>query len=106
MLIVETGRATNPRWVINFPTKRHFRDRSLLEDIDTGLAALLADLRRLAITSIAVPPLGCGLGGLSWSDVRPRIVNAFAQLPDVRVLLFEPQDASPSRGGGGSRRRP
>jgi O-acetyl-ADP-ribose deacetylase (regulator of RNase III) len=93
MLIVETGQLAGPRWVINFPTKRHWRGNSRIEDIDAGLAALVADVRRLGITSIAVPPLGCGLGGLDWAAVRPRIEQAFATLPDVTVLLFEPDGA-------------
>jgi len=93
MLIVETGRLTNPRWVVNFPTKRHWRGDSRIEDIDSGLAALIADVRRLGIKSIAVPPLGCGLGGLAWSEVRPRIEQAFAALPEVKVLVFEPEGA-------------
>jgi O-acetyl-ADP-ribose deacetylase (regulator of RNase III) len=93
MLIVDTGQLANPRWVINFPTKRHWRGNSRIEDIDAGLAALVADVRRLGIKSIAVPPLGCGLGGLDWSQVRPRIERAFAALPDVRVLLFAPDGA-------------
>lgn len=93
MLIHETGQLANYRWVINFPTKRHWRSNSRIEDIDAGLATLVADVRRLGINSIAVPPLGCGLGGLDWSQVRPRIEQAFAALPDVRVLLFEPDGA-------------
>lgn len=93
MLIVETGQLANPRWVINFPTKRHWRDNSRIDDIDAGLAALVAEVRRLGITSIAVPPLGCGLGGLDWAAVRPRIEQAFGALPDVTVLLFEPEGA-------------
>jgi O-acetyl-ADP-ribose deacetylase (regulator of RNase III) len=93
MLIVETCQLANPRWVINFPTKRHWRGHSRIEDIDTGLAALVADVRRLGIKSIAVPPLGCGLGGLDWSEVRPRIEQSFAALPGVTVLLFEPDGA-------------
>jgi O-acetyl-ADP-ribose deacetylase (regulator of RNase III) len=93
MLIVETGLKVNPRWVINFPTKRHWRSSSQVEDIDGGLTALIGDVRRLGIKSIAVSPLGCGLGGLEWSDVRPRIEQAFAVLPNVRVLLFEPEPA-------------
>jgi O-acetyl-ADP-ribose deacetylase (regulator of RNase III) len=93
MLIVETGLLANPRWVINFPTKRHWRGNSRIEDIDAGLDALVADVRRLGITSLAVPPLGCGLGGLAWSEVRPRIEQAFAALPGVTVLLFEPEGA-------------
>jgi O-acetyl-ADP-ribose deacetylase (regulator of RNase III) len=75
---------------VNFPTKRHWRANSRLEDIDAGLVALTADIRRFAIQSFAVPPLGCGLGGLAWSAVRPRIERAFADLHDVKVLLFEP----------------
>ncbi len=90
MLIVEIGSGRGPRWIVNFPTKRHWRSRSRLEDIESGLAALARDVRRLGIRSIAIPPLGCGLGGLHWSDVRPRIEQAMAELPDVRVLLFEP----------------
>jgi len=93
MLIVETGPLTRPRWVINFPTKRHWRGDSRIEDIDAGLTALIADVGRLGIKSIAVPPLGCGLGGLDWDAVRPRIEHAFARLPDVTVLLFEPEGA-------------
>jgi O-acetyl-ADP-ribose deacetylase (regulator of RNase III) len=93
MLIVETGQLPRPRWVVNFPTKRHWRGNSRIEDIEAGLAALVADVRRLGITSIAVPPLGCGLGGLDWGAVRPRIEHAFAALPEVTVLLFEPDGA-------------
>jgi O-acetyl-ADP-ribose deacetylase (regulator of RNase III) len=91
MLVFETGELTGPRLIINFPTKRHWRDRSRIEDIDTGLVALVAEVRRLGVRSLAIPPLGCGLGGLRWSDVRPRIERAFAALPDVRVVVFEPE---------------
>lgn len=90
MLVVETGQLTNPRFLVNFPTKRHWKDKSRIEDIDAGLDALIAEVKRLRIRSIAVPPLGCGLGGLDWADVRPRIERAFAALPDVRVLVYEP----------------
>jgi len=93
MLIVETGQFTNPRYIVNFPTKRHWKGKSRIEDIDAGLAALISDVKRLQIKSIAIPPLGCGLGGLDWADVRPRIERAFASLPDVRVLLYEPSGA-------------
>jgi O-acetyl-ADP-ribose deacetylase (regulator of RNase III) len=96
-LIVETGQRINPRWVINFPTKRHWRGKSRMEDIEAGLAALVADVRRLGIKSIAIPPLGCGLGGLDWSEVRPRIERALAALTDVRVLLYEPDGAPAAR---------
>ncbi|HBY60137.1 MAG TPA: Appr-1-p processing protein, partial [Solibacterales bacterium] len=87
MFIFDNGRLLNPRFIINFPTKRHWRGKSRIEDIRSGLKALIADVRRLEIRSIAVPPLGCGLGGLGWGEVRPLIERAFSELPDVRVLL-------------------
>jgi len=61
-----------------------------LADIELGLTALVSDIHRLGIRSIAIPPLGCGQGGLNWADVRPRIERALAAVPDVGVLLFEP----------------
>jgi len=90
MFITPTGRLANPRFIINFPTKRHWKGKSRLEDIKAGLDALIEDVKRLKINSIAVPPLGCGNGGLEWAQVKPLIVSAFAELPDVQVLLFEP----------------
>lgn len=91
--VYDLNRFEPPHYVINLPTKRHWRSKSRMEDIELGLAALVAQVRQLGIESVAVPPLGCGLGGLHWSDVRPRIENAFEMLPDVRVLLFEPKGA-------------
>lgn len=90
MFIFDNGRLLNPRFIINFPTKRHWRGKSLIVDIRSGLKALIADVQRLDIHSIAVPPLGCGLGGLNWGEVRPMIEKAFAEVPGVRVLLYEP----------------
>jgi O-acetyl-ADP-ribose deacetylase (regulator of RNase III) len=93
MLVHDNGGLVNPRWIINFPTKRHWRGKSRLEDVAAGLKALIADVQRLGIRSIAVPPLGCGLGGLDWAVVRPMIEQAFDALPDVQVQLFEPSGA-------------
>ncbi len=93
MFIFETGSMVNPRYIINFPTKRHWRGKSRIEDIESGLKALMDDVKRLGIRSIAVPPLGSGLGGLEWNVVRPMIRQAFATLPNVRVLLYAPQGA-------------
>lgn len=93
VLVFETGRLTGPRFIINFPTKRDWRGKSRIEDIDSGLESLIDEIRKREIRSVAVPPLGCGLGGLSWNTVRPRIVKAFDQLPNVRALLFEPSGA-------------
>jgi O-acetyl-ADP-ribose deacetylase (regulator of RNase III) len=90
MLTVATGSLFNPRYIINFPTKRHWKGNSKLEDIKAGLGALVAEVQRLGIQSIAIPPLGCGNGGLDWTVVKPLIVNAFKNLPHVDVLIFEP----------------
>lgn len=86
-------RLASPRFIINFPTKRHWRLPSKLEYVRDGLRDLVAQVKLLKIGSITVPPLGCGNGGLEWSAVRPLIVEAFASAPDVRVVLFEPADA-------------
>ena len=79
-----------PRWIINFPTKGHWRASSDIRDIEAGLKNLVDLVRKLRIRSIAVPPLGCGNGGLPWEQVQALIEKAFNQLPDVRVLLFAP----------------
>lgn len=77
------------RYVINFPTKAHWRDASRLVDIEAGLVALVMQVRELQLKSVAIPQLGCGLGGLNWSDVRPRIERAFIYLPELALVLFE-----------------
>lgn len=87
------GLAGGPRWIINFPTKRHWRAASRIADVEAGLEDLVATIQGLGIRSIAIPPLGCGNGGLDWRDVRPRIETAFARLPEVRVLLYAPAPA-------------
>ncbi len=86
-------RLASPRFLINFPTKRHWRQPSKLEYVRDGLRDLVAQIKQLNIKSIAVPPLGCGNGGLDWLAVRPLVIEAFASVPDVRVVLFEPAEA-------------
>lgn len=93
MFVFETRTMTNPKFIINFPTKRHWRGKSRMEDIDSGLKALVAEIRGRGIRSIAIPPLGSGLGGLDWSEVRPRIVEALRDLDDLDVIIFEPNSA-------------
>lgn len=95
MFVFEIGSLTNPRYIINFPTKRHWRGKSRIEDIEAGLAALVAEIRQRRILSVALPPLGAGLGGLDWAEVRPRIERAMRDLPDVRVIVFEPVGTRP-----------
>lgn len=93
MFIYETRSLTNPKFVINFPTKRHWKGKSRIEDVESGLIALVNEVRKLGIRSIAIPPLGAGLGGLNWDDVRSRIIAAMEPLDDVRVIVFEPTSA-------------
>lgn len=90
MFVHITRQLSNPRYIINFPTKRHWRGKSRIEDIEAGLAALIHEIKTRNIRSIAIPPLGSGLGGLSWSEVRPRIERALRVVPNVRVVIFEP----------------
>jgi O-acetyl-ADP-ribose deacetylase (regulator of RNase III) len=93
MFVFERHRLDNPRFIINFPTKRHWRGKSRIQDIDAGLIDLVRVIKARNIRSIAIPPLGSGLGGLNWKDVRPRIEAAMAARPDVDVIIFEPGGA-------------
>lgn len=93
MFVFETRTLTNPKFIINFPTKRHWRGKSRMEDIESGLKALVEEIRKRGIRSIAIPPLGSGLGGLNWGDVRPRIVATLDKLDDVNVIVYEPNSA-------------
>lgn len=73
MLVFELEPVTHgqgPQFLINFPTKRHWLDESLLGDIHQGLDALAFELIRRRIRRVALPALGCGLGGLVWDDVK------------------------------------
>lgn len=92
MFITKINSTTNPKYIINFPTKRHWQEKSYLADIEIGLVALVAKVKELEINSIAIPALGCGLGGLDWQIVKPLIINGFSVLPNVEVMLFAPKD--------------
>jgi len=93
MLVFETGQMTNPLYLINFPTKRHWRGKSRIEDIEAGLIALAEEIQLRDIQSIAIPPLGSGLGGLDWAEVRPRIEAAMQGFRDRKIIIFEPTSA-------------
>jgi len=89
MFVFETGHPT-PRLILNFPTKRHWRDLSRIEDIDAGLTSLVAEVRSRSISSIALPALGCGLGGLDWvGEVRPLVEGKMRPLENVKILVYE-----------------
>lgn len=106
MFMFETGQLTNPRFIVNFPTKRHWRGKSRIEDIASGLVALVKEVKERGIKSIAIPPLGCGLGGLQWKEVRPLIERAFEALPDVRTVVLEPNDEGPADKMAGTKEVP
>ena len=93
MFVFATGAFTNPKYIVNFPTKRHWRGKSRIEDIESGLKALVGEIRTLGIQSIAVPPLGSGLGGLDWAQVRLRIVETLDCLSNLETIVFEPTSA-------------
>lgn len=91
MFVFDTHVLLGPKIIINFPTKRHWKEKSRLEDIESGLPDLIKALKDKQIHSVAIPPLGCGLGGLDWKVVRPIIEKALSGLPDLKVYLFEPE---------------
>ncbi len=96
MHVWPTGMITGPRFIINFPTKGHWRSPSRLTDIERGLDDLVRVIRELGIRSIALPPLGCGNGGLSWSAVEPLIRRKLKAVPEVDVQLYAPEGAPPA----------
>lgn len=93
VFVFETNTLGRPHFIINFPTKQHWRGRSRLPDIAAGLRDLRQTIRDRRIKSIAVPPLGCGNGGLNWQDVRPLIVKILGDLRDVEILVYPPKGA-------------
>jgi O-acetyl-ADP-ribose deacetylase (regulator of RNase III) len=82
-----------PKWVIHFPTKKHWRHPAKVQWVQDGLKDLVKVIREYRIASIALPPLGCGNGGLNWSDVRSLIEEALEDLQDVDVIVYEPTAA-------------
>lgn len=93
MHVWPTQQMAGPRFVINFPTKGHWKSRSKIGDIERGLDALVEVIRDKGIRSIAIPPLGCGNGGLDWGEVEPLIVQKLAPLADVDVSIYPPNGA-------------
>jgi O-acetyl-ADP-ribose deacetylase (regulator of RNase III) len=88
---------TGVKFIINFPTKKHWKEKSDIEYIKKGLKDLKETIKKLEITSIAIPPLGCGMGGLKWDEVRPLIIDELKSLENVDIYLYEPGE-SPAPG--------
>jgi O-acetyl-ADP-ribose deacetylase (regulator of RNase III) len=90
MFITEPAMLGAPRWIINFPTKKHWREKSRLDWIKAGLEDLRHVIVEKHIRSVALPPLGCGNGGLDWGAVRPLIETTLGDLPDVDIVVYQP----------------
>lgn len=77
--------------IINFPTKNKWRENSKIEYIEKGMNALVEVLPELGVKKIAIPPLGCGNGGLIWAEVKNIIDNKIASVSDkYDFVIFEP----------------
>lgn len=90
MFVTETNELAGPRWIINFPTKQHWRSPSKLEWIKSGLEDLRRVIAEKGIRSVAIPPLGAGNGGLPWEVVRSEIVSCLNDIKDLEVIVYEP----------------
>lgn len=90
MLVTKNYELTGPRYIINFPTKKHWIHPSRIEWVQAGLQDLARVIKEHGIRSVALPPLGCGNGGLSWPAVRSEIERALSVTPDVDVIVYEP----------------
>ncbi len=96
MWIYRTDMTAGPEFVICFPTKRHWRDKSDIEDIRLGLADLFRIITDYGIQSIAIPPLGCGNGGLKWDMVRGLMEEMLMDVPADWITVYEPADQQDS----------
>ncbi len=96
MFVTELQDPSRPHWIINFPTKAHWRNPSKIEWIEAGLQDLKRVIEEKKIKSIAIPALGSGNGGLNWRDVRPLIESSMGNLPDVDVVIYEPRASTKS----------
>lgn len=90
MFVTETGELMGPRWIVNFPTKQHWRAKSQIQWIIDGLFDLRNFIEENHVKSIAIPPLGAGNGGLNWDDVKPHIVEILGDLQNVKIIVYEP----------------
>jgi O-acetyl-ADP-ribose deacetylase (regulator of RNase III) len=92
LLVVTDADMNGERLIINFPTKKDWKHRSSYAYVEDGLKALVELIQDRKIESIAVPPLGCGNGGLQWAKVKPMIEEYLGAL-DIRVVVYEPTAA-------------
>lgn len=93
MFVTQQAELLGPKWIVNFPTKKRWRNKSKIEWIIEGLQDLRKFVLEKNVRSIAIPPLGSGNGGLDWQAVRPQVERYMGDLDDVEVLVFEPSRA-------------
>jgi O-acetyl-ADP-ribose deacetylase (regulator of RNase III) len=89
MFVTRNLELVGPRLIIHFPTKQDWRQPSKIEWIESGLADLRNVVVANGIRSIAIPRLGCGLGGLPWEQVRPLMLAEFEALPEIDWVVYE-----------------
>lgn len=92
VFVTEVHELGGPRWIVNFPTKQHWRNKSKLIWIKGGLHDLRQFIIDNHVKSIAIPPLGAGNGGLNWIDVKKQIESLLSDLPDTEIIVFEPTE--------------
>lgn len=92
IFVYDRGPMAQPRYILNFPTKKHWRYPSRMEYVEEGLKDLVRVIRELGIRSVALPPLGAGSGGLPWPEVRQRIQEVLGPLEGVETLVYEPAE--------------
>lgn len=90
MFVTDNRQLDGPRWIVNFPTKDHWRSRTRLEWIERGMEDLVRVISERGIRSIAVPPLGCGNGGLDWRDVKPLLETTLGSITGLDATIYEP----------------
>ena len=90
LLITESDELSGARWIVNFPTKQHWRSPTKIEWVEAGLLELTKFIEREGVRSIAIPPLGCGNGGLDWAIVKPLLEKHLSPMKDVDVFIYEP----------------
>lgn len=90
VLVVDEGDLFHKKWVINFPTKAHWKNPSQYEYLETGLTALKKALADFGIKSVAIPALGCGNGGLDWDKVKAMLETALTD-SDIQIQVYLPK---------------
>ena len=92
LVVTIHGKPSPPKYIVHVPTKRHWKDNSILEDVETGIKGISVILEKYNINSISIPALGCGLGGLEWNDVRDIMEDKLREHQEYkRIVIFEPR---------------